>query len=225
VMFGRPIDQIYAKMRRYLPGAPRSLLDAIARAVVRFEIGPWEKYGLQTPTGSPIAMHPTLNTAILGALRDGSVRARPAIVNLDGQLVRFGDGTSDSFDTIIWATGYRFGYPFLDDAIMGADFAHFPPLYLSMMHPNIENLFFIGLFQPIGCIWRLADHQARIAALQIRGVLRRPANVAAKGEREASRRRRRYGTAPRHLIEVDYHDFRRDLLRELGQYARAEVAS
>jgi len=221
MMFGRPTDQVYGKLRRYLPNSPRFLLDAIARAVVRFQVGPWEKYGLQAPKGSPIAMHPTLNTGILGALRDGSVRARPAISRLDGRLVRFSDGSADHFDTVIWATGFRFGYPFLDDAIMGADFTRFPPLYLSMMHPRIENLYFIGLFQPIGCIWRLADLQARIAALQIKGVLQRPSDVGARSEREASLRRRRYGTAPRHLIEVDYHDFRRDLQRELGGYAVA----
>jgi hypothetical protein len=85
-----------------------------------------------------------------------------------------------------------------------------------MMHPDIDNLFFIGLFQPIGCIWRLADYQAQIAALQIMGRLRRPPDVAARGEREVSARRARFGTAARHLVEVDYHDFRRALLRELG---------
>jgi hypothetical protein len=30
-----------------------------------------------------------------------------------------------------------------------------------MMHPTIPSLFFIGLFQPIGCIWQLADYPAR----------------------------------------------------------------
>ena len=43
-----------------------------------------------------------------------------------------------------------------------------------MMHQTIGNLFFIGLFQPIGCIWQLADYQARIAALQIKGRLTAP---------------------------------------------------
>ena len=33
-------------------------------------------------------------------------------------------------------------------------------------------------------------------------------------------RRRRFGSSPRHVIEVDYHDFRRALLRELGEHAR-----
>jgi cation diffusion facilitator CzcD-associated flavoprotein CzcO len=221
VMFGRPIDEVFARMRSYLRFAPRSVRDAVADVTVRFEVGPWEKYGLEAPQGRATSMHPTLNTNILSALRDGNVRPRRAITRLDGRIVHFSDGTSDSYDTIIWATGYSYGYPFLDEAMMGADFTRFPPLYLRMMHPAIENLYFIGLFQPIGCIWRLADHQARIAALQIAGALKRPADVAARSASETSARRRRYGSEPRHLIEVDYHDFRHALLRELGQHARA----
>jgi cation diffusion facilitator CzcD-associated flavoprotein CzcO len=219
IMFGRPIDQLYARMRSYLRYAPRSVQNAVAEAAVRLEVGPWEKYGLERPQGRATSMHPTLNTAILAALRDGAVMPRRAIARFDGKIVHFSDGTSDTFDTVIWATGYRLGYPFLDGSVMGPEFLASPQLYLSMMHPRIANLYFIGLFQPIGCIWRLADHQARIAALQITGVLERPGDVEARAAREASERRRRFGSSPRHLIEVDYHDFRRALLRELGEYA------
>ncbi len=220
IIFGRPIDQLYARARNHwLRFAPRFVFEAAVRAVVSLEVGPWRKYGLQTPKGSPTSMHPTLNTAILAALRDGAVRARPGIARLDGRTIHFTDGSSDTLDTIIWGTGYRIGYPFLADAIMGPDFANAPPLYLTMMHPDIANLFFIGLFQPIGCIWRLADYQARIAALQIKGKLKRPADVAARAATEAGKRRERFGSAPRHLVEVDYHDFRRALLRELGDHA------
>jgi cation diffusion facilitator CzcD-associated flavoprotein CzcO len=220
IVFGRPIDQLYARARNHwLRYAPRFVFEAAVRAVVSLEVGPWRKYGLQTPKGSPTSMHPTLNTAILAALRDGAVGARPGIARFDGKAVHFNDGSSDTFDTIIWGTGYRIGYPFLEQEIMGSDFANTPPLYLTMMHPEIANLFFIGLFQPIGCIWRLADHQARIVALQIKGELKRPADVAARARSEVRERRARFGAAPRHLVEVDYHDFRRALLRELGDHA------
>lgn len=217
VMFGRPVDQLYARLRRYLRYAPRFVLDAVAGAFVHFELGPWEKYGLQRPTARPTGMHPTLNTSILAALRDGAVLPRRGIARFDGPMVHFDDGRSERYDTVIWATGYRFGYPFLDETLIGPDFASAPQLYLSMMHPTIDNLFFIGLFQPIGCIWRLADHQARIAACQITGRLSRPPDVAARGAREMRARRQRFGSSPRHLIEVDYHDFRQALLHELGE--------
>jgi cation diffusion facilitator CzcD-associated flavoprotein CzcO len=221
IIWGRPIDQLYARARNvWFRYAPRFVFESAVKAVVKLEVGPWKKYGLQTPEGKPTAMHPTLNSAILAALRDGAVRARPGIARFAGKTVHFNDGSSDTFDTIIWGTGYRIGYPFLEDTIMGPDFAHAPPLYLTMMHPQVANLFFVGLFQPIGCIWRLADYQARIAALQIKGGLKRPADVAARAAAEVSKRRERFGATPRHLVEVDYHDFRRALLRELGDSAR-----
>jgi cation diffusion facilitator CzcD-associated flavoprotein CzcO len=221
IIWGRPIDQLYARARNvWFRYAPRFVFESAVRAVVKLEVGPWKKYGLQTPEGKPTAMHPTLNSAILAALRDGAVRARPGIARFAGKTVHFNDGSSDTFDTIIWGTGYRIGYPFLEDTIMGPDFANAAPLYLTMMHPQVANLFFVGLFQPIGCIWRLADYQARIAALQIKGGLKRPADIAARAAAEVSKRRERFGAAPRHLVEVDYHDFRRALLRELGDSAR-----
>jgi cation diffusion facilitator CzcD-associated flavoprotein CzcO len=226
IIWGRPIDQLYARARNvWFRYAPRFVFEAAVRAIVKLEVGPWKKYGLQIPEGDPTSMHPTLNTAILAALRDGAVCARSGIARFDGKAVHFNDGSSDIIDTIIWATGYRIGYPFLDAAVVPPDFARAPPFYLTMMHPEIANIFFIGLFQPIGCIWRLADHQARIAALQIKGVLKRPVDVAADGTREVSERRSRFGTAPRHLIEVDYHDFRRALLRELGDHVTRQPAA
>jgi hypothetical protein len=83
-----------------------------------------------------------------------------------------------------------------------------------MMHRAVPNLYFIGLFQPIGCIWRLADHQARIAALQIVGQLARPSDIAARVDREIRAPHWHFDATPRHAVEVDYHDFRRELLAE-----------
>ena len=85
-----------------------------------------------------------------------------------------------------------------------------------MMHPLLDNLYFIGLFQPQGCIWPLADHQAKIAARIIAGSLKRPANLATKIEKEVKKSRRSYKRSTRHALEVDYRTFRRQLLRELG---------
>jgi hypothetical protein len=165
-------------------------------------------------------MHPTLNSAILPALRDGVVLARPGIDRLEGSLVHFRDGTAEAFDTIIWGTGFRISsFPFLDASILEQETSH-PRLYLKMMHPRIANLFFIGLFQPIGCIWRLADHQARIAALQIAGHLERPSDIGARIDKETRSPHWRFDTSARHAVEVDYHDFRHELMREL---ARAHV--
>jgi hypothetical protein len=161
-------------------------------------------------------MHPTLNTNVLSALRDGTVLTRTGIERFDGQSIHFRDGRVEAFDTVVWATGFHISFPFLDAAIVDWDTTRPPPLYLKMMHRRLANLFFIGLFQPIGCIWRLADHQAKIAALQIAGRLQRPADIGARIERENRSPHWQFDEAARHAVEVDYHDFRRELIRELA---------
>ncbi len=214
VMLGRPSDVLYHRIRRL--GLPRSWTRRLAGAWVRFSVGPAAKYGLQVPAGRLFEMHPTLSSDILSSLRDGRVFARPGIERLEDSQVLFNDGRSESFDAIIWATGYRDGFPFLDASVVDWKPGEQPPLLLRMMHRRIANLFFVGLFQPIGCIWRLADYQARIAALQITGQLKRSVDMETRILDQIRSPHWRFDSAPRHALEVDYHDFRAELLKELA---------
>jgi hypothetical protein len=209
LMFGRPTDAVYALWRNRLP---RPLLQMALKAWLRLSIGRWQEYGLPAPVGAPLDRPPTVNAGVLDALRDGRIVAYRGIDRYDGPLVHFTDGRREEFDTIIMGTGFRIGFPFLSERVIGWDLNRTPPLYLKMMHPTIPSLFFIGLFQPIGCLWRLADYQARVAALQISGRLRRPSDIGARIRREVSARRHR---SPRPAIAVDYRAFRRALVREL----------
>jgi len=215
VMFGRPVDVLYARLRKR-SWLPRGLIRRLLTTLLRLEMGPWEKYGLPEPQGRLLEMHPTLNTNILSALRDGSVQPRAGIEKFDGELVHFRNGHAEPFDAVVWATGFRTSFPFLNRSIVDWDVTRPPPLYLKMMHQRITNLFFIGLFQPIGCIWRLADHQAKIAALQIAGHLQRPSDIDLRIEREIRSPHWQFDTAARHAMEVDYHDFRRELTQEFA---------
>jgi thioredoxin reductase len=213
LMFGHPIDVVVARARKFIPAA---ILQPVLKLALRAAIGPWEAYGLQRPTLGPLEMHPTLNTSILEALRSGKVLPRVGVERLDGRFVQFQDGRREQFDTIIWATGYRTSFPFLPSAAVDWPPAQPPHLYLKMMHGELQNLFFIGLFQPAGCIWNLADYQARIAAQQIAGKLSRPADISERIRREISKLHWRYAKSPRHAIEVDVPFFRKELLRELS---------
>jgi len=210
-LFGYPIDRLYAAFRWLPPSISRPLF----KMVLRVKVGRCEDYGLQTPRSEPMAMHPTLNTSVLKALRSGVVVPRVGIARLRDNGAEFLDGTFEAFDTIIWATGFHTAFRFLDASIVDWDMAECPPLWLKMIHREVANLYFIGLFQPLGCIWRLADHQARIAALQIAGYLDRPADLDALIEHEKSSRHRRFDKSARHAIEVDYHVFRKELFAYL----------
>ncbi|MGH6771550.1 MAG: flavin-containing monooxygenase [Xanthobacteraceae bacterium] len=212
LILGHPIDAFYAFMRHL----PKPIIPRLLRFLLWLYIGPWKQYGLATPSGTPMETHPTLNSAILEAFRHGSVLPRPGIDRFEGETVRFADGRMQRFDAIVWGTGYRMSFPFLPAAVVDWEHGQRPPLYLKMIHHSIPTIFFIGLFQPIGCIWNLADYQARIVAEQIAGRRQRPADLKERISQEISAPHWNFDQSPRHAIEVDAHDFRRELLRELA---------
>lgn len=213
IVFGMPVDVAYRRVRHL----PKPLRRFILETGLKLSIGKWERYGLEKPDRAVLEMHPTLNSDVLMQIRHGRITPRRGIARLDGKTVVFTDGQAEDFDALIWATGYKTSFPFFDRAFIDWREALRIPLYLKMMHPDIGNLFFIGLFQPIGCIWNLADHQAHIAALQITGRLKRPANIQALLAQEMNAPHWRFEDRPRHQAEVDYHDFRASLLRELAK--------
>lgn len=55
-----------------------------------------------------------------------------------------------------------------------------------MMHADYPNLYFTGQFQPVGCIWPLADYQAKLACLEIPGRYRRPDDLKGAIQYETS---------------------------------------
>jgi cation diffusion facilitator CzcD-associated flavoprotein CzcO len=198
LVFGRPVDTVHAFWRRRVP---RPLLQRALRWYLRLTVGRWADYGLPVPCHAPLDKPPTLNSGLLEALRHGRLVARPGVARYDGSTVVFVDGTREEFDAVVMGTGFRTSFPFLPEQVVAA-----PPLpYLNMMHPAVPNLFFIGLFQPIGCIWRLADYQARIAARRMRSASGAPP-VGSPVDRTVHSG-----------INVDYATFHRQLVRELAR--------
>jgi pyruvate/2-oxoglutarate dehydrogenase complex dihydrolipoamide dehydrogenase (E3) component len=213
LIWGFPID-VFCTFFRFLP---KPIVPALFRFLLRVHIGAYDWYGLQAPTANPLSMHPTLNTGVLEALRHGRVLPRIGIDRFEGEDVHFKDGRAERFDAVVFATGFRTCFPFLPASVIDWESGRRPPLYLKMMHRSLPSIFFIGLFQPLGCIWTLADYQARIAVAQITGKLKRPNDLKARIEHEVRSPHWQFDPAPRHAIEVDYHDFRQELLRELAR--------
>jgi hypothetical protein len=213
LVFGLPVDVAFGHLRHL----PKPVRQKLAGWVARLVVGKACKYGLAEPEGRVLEMHPTLNSEFLDALRHGKIHTRLGVAHVQGRSVRFADGREETFDTIIAATGYRISFPFLQEPFSGWASVEPPPLYLRMMPAEIDNLFFIGLFQPIGCIWNLADYQARIAALQIIGRLARPRDLAARIVHEIGHPHWQFARSNRHAIEVDFYEFRSALLKEIGR--------
>ena len=210
-MFGKPSD-VFASGSSWLPAGLRNWFTT---KLLRVMQGPYSRYGLPQPKVNALSMHPTLNSDLLDYIRHGKVRPRPAIKRLDGDFVEFVDGRRERFDIICACTGFWTTFPFFDKSFI--DFKHVEkvPLFRKMLHAEHRNLYFIGLFQPLGCIWPLADYQARIACEEILGRYQRPADMQAAIRHEIEHPHFDFEGGQRHAVEVDYHRFRKELKAEL----------
>ena len=204
-VFGRPIDIQYRKLTRL----PRFLRHRILGLGLRALVGPYERYSLPQPDAEVLSVHPTLNTDILEQLTHGRVTIRGAMQSASGSSVRFADGDTGEFDAIIWSTGYQTSFPFLTDERFDWSKNIRIPLYMKMMPPDMDDIFFVGLIQPLGCIWSLADYQSEIIAHAINGRWQRPADMAYRIAREHALDAKRFQSSTRHAVEVDFHDYRR----------------
>jgi cation diffusion facilitator CzcD-associated flavoprotein CzcO len=215
---GRPVDTFNSTLQHL----PKAIQRVLRKLTVRILVGKYADYGLPEPTGAVTRSHPTLNSELLYRIRHGRVQPRGGVARVRGKRVTFSDGTEREYDTIVAATGYRITFPFLDRSVVDYEAADRIPLFLRMFHPDHPTLILIGLFQPQGAIWPLADAQSRLAAAYIAGDYTPPADLRAAAEADSDRIAREFASSKRHAIEVHYHDFMRRLERELTRSTTRE---
>ena len=211
LIMGRPVDIQYRKLQKF----PRFLRKHIMRLAMRVAVGSYERYGLPQPDTEVLASHPTLNTDILEQLVHGTVKVRGATQSISGNKVQFADSSFAQFDTIIWATGYMTQFPFLTDPQFDWSESLRLPLYMKIMPPHMGDVFFVGLIQPLGCIWALADYQSAIVARAINGNWKRPADISKRLAAEHAHDAATFRNTIRHAVEVDFHDYLNALKHEL----------
>ncbi len=217
---GRPVDVQFKKLHKPIFHWARGWL---VEKIVRFTVGPYAHYGLPEPDFPFLSRHPTLNTDILERIRHGKIQVRPAISSAQGPDIIFSDGARDQYDTIIWGTGFSLGVPFLKQVSDDWDDVAQVPLFLRMLPETEPNLYFIGLVQPVGCIWVVADLQARLAAAEISGAWRRPADIGARIARDMRRDEGRYKASRRHAIQIDIHEYTAEIEAELARASKPVV--
>ena len=209
-MMGKPTDIVGEKMT----WLPVWLRNKMADLLLNIWIGPNSLYGLPKADTKFGETHPTVNDELLYKLRHGKVHPKGDINHFDGKMVHFIDGSKEEFDTVIACTGFVISHPFFDESLI--NYSDGPvPLYLKMFHPQFANLYFIGLFQPLGCVWPGAELQSKIMARELSGKWERPANTAQLAEKEVANPHMKQVSTPRHTITVDYHVFKRALLKHL----------
>jgi len=212
-----PADQIELLPPAWLPSWLRARLGGLLfmRALRREGRLP-QDFGLPAPAHKLHQAHPSLSDEIFDAIAAGEVEPRPGLVALEGERVRFDDGSVEQADAIVYCTGYRVSFPFLDPGLVSAP-GNDLPLYRRIFHPQLDSVFFVGLVQPIGPTIRVVEAQAKLVAAHLSGAHALPPSGRMQRliERDRSRMRRRYVPSPRHTMQVDYPTYMAGIEREL----------
>jgi NADPH-dependent 2,4-dienoyl-CoA reductase/sulfur reductase-like enzyme len=209
-VFGRPTDQL-----RNDPRVPFRIRQKIIHRIVQLEIGDLERYGLPKPDHEFGEAHPTVSGRILDRITHGAITPKPNIARLHADEVEFADGTRVHADVVVLCTGYKITFPFFDEELISAPDNRIE-LFRRVFHPDLDDVFFIGLLQPLGAVMPLAEAQGEWVADHLKGEYALPSHEELLDDlrRDFAAMRKRYVASKRHTIQVDFDDYLHDLAKE-----------
>jgi dimethylaniline monooxygenase (N-oxide forming) len=209
---GKPTDELGGELASRLP---LWVVRGLYGRALKTAVGDPTDYGLPKPDHKLAEAHPTISSDLLPRIGHGGIAVKPNIERLEGDRVRFADGSVEEVDAIIYCTGYKITFPFLDEALVSAEDNRIP-LYRRVVHPERDGLYFIGLVQPLGAIMPIAEEQSKWVADLVLGEAALPgrARMQRAIEREERRMARRYVASKRHTIQVDFLPYMRSIERE-----------
>ena len=215
---GKPLDTLSNPISRRLPF---TVTRRSFEKLIEKSWGRPEDYGLPKPDHRLGEAHPTVSSEILSRLGHGDITVKPNIERLEGDSVRFTDGSVERVDRIIWCTGYKISFPFLDEDVVSTE-NNEVRLYKRVVPPDQPGLYFIGLIQPLGAIMPIAELQSEWVADLLEGKAELPDRdrMIASIERDDRRMKKRYVASKRHTIQVDFYPYLRELQRERRRRAR-----
>ncbi|BFZ23685.1 hypothetical protein BsWGS_26724 [Bradybaena similaris] len=176
-------------------------------------------YGIM-PEHEPDAQHPTANDELPNRIACGMIQVKPNVRSFTEKGVVFEDGSfEDNIDLVVWATGYKFGYTFIDKSILEVK-NNKVAMFKNMFLPDLpkQTIAFLGLVQPLGAIFPISEIQARLAAEVFKGVVKLPSPNAMKKDIQANESvlQSKYVQTSRHTIQVDWLPFMDEIAELAG---------
>jgi cation diffusion facilitator CzcD-associated flavoprotein CzcO len=200
--------------------------EAVTSLILRAVRGDVTKYGLPKPDHRIGQAHPTISDEILVRLGHGDITVKPNIERLDGDKVFFTDGSAEQIDIVVYCTGYKITFPFLDHSIVEAQDNDIS-LFHRVVDPDHPGLYFLGLVQPLGAIMPLAEAQSEWVADLLDGSAVLPSRAEMLREIASYKRalRKRYVASKRHTIQVDFLEHFAELAAERKAGAKRAARS
>ena len=222
---GRPADEANHKPRRFI--IPKRLRSMLHEPILRFLVGPPERFGLPKPEHRLYDRTPIVNSLVLQHLGQGDVALRKPIKEFRGDTVVFTDGKEDQVDLVLLATGYEITFPFLEDLneLSWQPEAHAPRLYLNIFPSRPNGLYVAGLLEGAGVGWPGRALQTDLIAAYIKAQ-KESADVTANFRDKIAAFHARPVTKDRgeHGIFVDFLQYKRDLQKAIASLSIASPA-
>lgn len=161
--------------------AKETLAQGMREFIVR-TCGSPEQFGAPKPADDVLAAGITQCQHYLPLVAEGRIHIRPWIREIEGQTVRFTDGSAEEVDAIILGTGYELDLPFLSSTVrsqLDVDARHID-LYKFTFHPHLPGLAFAGMLDLTGPFFTPLELQARWIAYVWGGRLPEPATEEMK---------------------------------------------
>jgi Flavin-binding monooxygenase-like len=184
--------------------------------LLKLSVGEMTDYGLPKPDHKLLEAHPTVSSELLPRLGHGDITAKPNIDHFaGGRKVRFADGSEEEIDLVVYCTGYKIEFPFLDKKVFAARDNRMP-LYKRAVSAEHPSLYFIGFVQPLGPLMPVAEAQSEWIADLLTSKAALPSPTEMRAEISAYDRwlKKRFVASKRHTIEVDFHPYLREIKRE-----------
>ena len=166
-LWGKPSDTVAEFMHQLR--IPVVIQRWIANLSLFLDQGRQEDFGLPKPDHRLFETHPIVNSLLQYFVRHGAITPKVDIEKLEERKVYFVDGSSEEIDLLVWATGYKTTFPFMEEKYLNW-FEGMPRLYKHIFHPEYDNLFVLGMVQPDSGQFGIVHWQCRAAALYLNGV-------------------------------------------------------
>jgi hypothetical protein len=115
----------------------------------------------------------TLSQDFLPLVAEKRIQVKPWIARIQGQRVQFEDGTADTFDAILFSTGFSLHLPYLSEELRHRlrvdDYSL--DLYRYTFTPEFDRLAFVGLHDQSGPLLPALELQARWVAYTWSGLV------------------------------------------------------
>lgn len=161
-ILGVPIQYIAYGMRNL----PKPVRRALANAVGKLSEAKRGPPVLPRPAHGPLDAIPLIGFHLVDAIRAGRVRVAPGIDRFTRDGVRFTDGTEQSFDDVLMATGFRTALEFLDEPVR-TDEKGFALRSGRVRSADVPGLYFVGhSYDSTGGLMNIAT-DSRLAAAAI----------------------------------------------------------